>query len=46
MSLKKLLRAMEASINKKRKKKRGFKDGPPVDKMMSSNNERTYVITK
>ena len=48
MNLKRLLRIMEIRRKEKKKKKNGFRDGPPIDKMVhvDSSDERTFVVTK
>ena len=46
MNLKKLLKKMDIVL-KKKKKKRNFKDGPPVDKMVKNDDsERSFIVTK
>lgn len=47
MNSKKLLRIMDMVLRKKKKKKRNFKDGPPVDKMVKNDDsERSFIVTK
>ena len=49
MNLRNLLRRMEIILKKKEKKekdkKRGL-EGPPVDKMLGNNEERTFIVKK
>jgi len=50
MNLRNLLRRMEIILKKKEKKekdknRRGL-EGPPVDKMLGNNEERTFIVKK
>lgn len=45
MNLRKLLRIMDIRTEKKKKDK-DLKDGPPVDKMVKMDEEKSYIVTK
>jgi len=45
MNLRRLLRIMDIRPVKKKKRK-DLKDGPPVDKMMKMDEEKSYIVTK
>jgi len=46
MSLRSLLRRMGITPDNRKKKKKRELEGPPVDKMMRKDEERTFVVTK
>ncbi len=46
MKSKRQSKIMDIIFRKKKKKKRNLKDGPPIDKMVRDNDERTFVVTK